>query len=52
MSLPTQPIHCACNMPCTVHNVQHTLQFIISPDVNVVKKEGNTCNKRNEMFNE
>ena len=24
-------------IPCTIHNVQHALQVIISPDVNVIE---------------
>jgi hypothetical protein len=27
----------AYNIPCAVHNVQHTLQFIIAPAVNVIE---------------
>jgi hypothetical protein len=27
----------AYNIPCAVHNVQHTLQVIISPAVNVIE---------------
>ena len=30
-------MYCAWNIPCTVHNAQHTLQVIISPDVNVIE---------------